>query len=58
MDAARRGYYHVYGGSPGLTWLLDGFTRGAWTAPGSTRRSAAACSWTNPARAFAFAEVD
>ena len=26
MDAARRGYYRVHGGSPGLTWLLDGFT--------------------------------
>lgn len=27
MDAARRGYYTVYGGRPGLTWLLDGFAR-------------------------------
>ena len=26
MDAARRGYYTVYGGSPGLAYLLDGFT--------------------------------
>ena len=26
MDAARRGYYAVYGGSPGLTYLLDGFS--------------------------------
>ena len=26
MDAARRGYYTVYGGTPGLTWLLDGFS--------------------------------
>ena len=26
MDAARRGYYRVHGGSPGLTWLLDGFS--------------------------------
>lgn len=26
MDAARRGYYRVYDGAPGLTWLLDGFT--------------------------------
>ena len=26
MDAARRGYYHVYDGAPGLAWLLDGFT--------------------------------
>jgi predicted metal-dependent phosphotriesterase family hydrolase len=27
MDAARRGYYRVFDGSPGLTWLLDGFSR-------------------------------
>ena len=26
MDAARQGYYRVYGGAPGLAWLLDGFT--------------------------------
>jgi 5-phospho-D-xylono-1,4-lactonase len=26
MDGARRGYYTVYGGAPGLGWLLDGFT--------------------------------
>ncbi len=26
MDAARRGYYRVHGGAPGLTWLLDGFS--------------------------------
>ena len=26
MDAARQGYYRVFGGEPGLTWLLDGFT--------------------------------
>ena len=45
MDAARQGYYHVYGGAPGLTWLLDGFSA-AMTAAGSTRRSGAACSWT------------
>jgi phosphotriesterase-related protein len=27
MDAARRGYYRVHGGGPGLAWLLDGFCR-------------------------------
>ena len=54
MDAARRGYYHVYDGAPGLAWLLDGFTalmgergldatiRHRWFVEG-------------PARAFAFA---
>ena len=26
MDAARRRYYRVFGGEPGLIWLLDGFT--------------------------------
>ncbi|CAN5451984.1 phosphotriesterase [soil metagenome] len=26
MDAARRRYYRIFGGEPGLTWLLDGFT--------------------------------
>ncbi|MEX1172406.1 MAG: aryldialkylphosphatase, partial [Chloroflexota bacterium] len=25
MDAARRRYYRIFGGKPGLTWLLDGF---------------------------------
>ena len=29
MDAARQGYYRVYGGAPGLTWLLDGFSGAA-----------------------------
>jgi 5-phospho-D-xylono-1,4-lactonase len=54
MDAARRGYYAVYGGSPGLTWLLDGFSamldeRGI--GPERRRRLFV----ENPARAFAFA---
>lgn len=26
MDAARQGYYRAYGGQPGLTYLLDGFS--------------------------------
>ena len=42
MDAARQGYYHAYGGTPGLTWLLDGFTRGARARPASTRTSGSA----------------
>lgn len=54
MDGARRGYYAVYGGSPGLTWLLDGFSamldeRGI--GPERRRRLFV----ENPARAFAFA---
>jgi 5-phospho-D-xylono-1,4-lactonase len=56
MDAARRGYYAVYGGSPGLTWLLDGFAaamedRGL--GPDIRRR----LFIENPARVFAFAPV-
>jgi len=54
MDAARRGYYRVNGGSPGLTWLLDGFTRAmAERGLGEDVRH----RWfvDNPARAFAFA---
>jgi phosphotriesterase-related protein len=27
MDAARQGYYAVYGGRPGLTWLLERFSQ-------------------------------
>ena len=54
MDAARQGYYHVYGGEPGLTWLLDGFR-----ALMDERGLGAAVRQTlfvrNPARAFAFA---
>jgi phosphotriesterase-related protein len=26
LDAARQGYWMAYGGTPGWTWLLDGFT--------------------------------
>jgi 5-phospho-D-xylono-1,4-lactonase len=53
MDAARQGYYAVYGGSPGLTWLLDGFSAamdGVGLDPTARRRLFVA----NPARAFAF----
>jgi 5-phospho-D-xylono-1,4-lactonase len=53
MDAARQGYYHVYGGSPGLSWLLEGFTQAMETAG----IDAFARRWLfvdNPARAFAF----
>jgi predicted metal-dependent phosphotriesterase family hydrolase len=55
MDAARQGYYHVYGGQPGLTWLLDGFTRllddAGINAAVRNRMFVA-----NPAVVFAFAE--
>jgi 5-phospho-D-xylono-1,4-lactonase len=53
MDAARQRYYRAFGGSPGLGWLLDGFSRAM------TERGLGA-AWQavfidNPARAFAFA---
>jgi 5-phospho-D-xylono-1,4-lactonase len=56
MDAARQGYYHVYGGSPGLAWLLDGFAdlmreRGLHDAVQQR------LFVENPARAFAFSAV-
>ena len=54
MDAARRGYYRVHGGSPGLTWLLDGFsTVMAERGLGEDVRHRLFVD--DPARAFAFA---
>ena len=56
MDAARRGYYHVFDGAPGLAWLLDGFTT-AMTAAGIDETVRRRLFVDNPARAFAFAAV-
>jgi len=56
MDAARQGYYHAWGGSPGLAWLLDGFTR-AMGARGIGPAARERFFVDNPARAFAFAET-
>jgi 5-phospho-D-xylono-1,4-lactonase len=55
MDAARRSYLAVHGGSPGLAWLLDGFSaqlveRGV---DDTTRRRFFV---DNPARVYSFAE--
>ena len=44
MDAARRRYYRVHGGAPGLAWLLDGFTPAARGCRRGRRRSAIDCS--------------
>ena len=55
MDAARQGYYSVYGGAPGLGWLLDGFSAEHGGARARCRGRHRHCSSTNPARAFAFA---
>jgi phosphotriesterase-related protein len=54
MDAARQGYYHVYGGQPGLTYLLGEFSR-AMEERGIDRSIWNALFIDNPARAFAFA---
>ncbi len=56
MDAARRGYYTVYGGSPGLTWLLDGFSA-AMEERGLGEEARRRLFVENPARVFAFATV-
>ena len=57
MDAARQGYYGVYGGSPSLSWLLDGFTR-AMEGAGLGADVRHRLFVENPARAFAFAAAD
>lgn len=54
MDAARRGYYHVNGGSPGLSWLLAGFTD-AMAERGLDEATRHRLFVDNPSRAFAFA---
>jgi phosphotriesterase-related protein len=55
MDAARRGYYRVFGGSPGLTWLLDGFTA-LLDGAGVGEEARRPLFVDNPARFLAFAE--
>jgi phosphotriesterase-related protein len=55
MDAAKRGYYRVFGGTPGLTWLLDGF-RGLLDAAGIDAAVLERMLVLNPARLFAFAD--
>ena len=57
MDAARRSYLRVFGGSPGLTWLLDGFTTELESC-GVDADMRRRLFVDNPARAFAFTEVD
>jgi predicted metal-dependent phosphotriesterase family hydrolase len=57
MDAARQGYYAVYGGRPGLGWLLDGFTD-AMEAHGLDAAARRRLFVDNPARAFAFRAID
>jgi predicted metal-dependent phosphotriesterase family hydrolase len=57
MDAARQGYYRAFGGSPGLAHLLREFSD-AMEARGIGSEIRARLFVANPARAFAFAEVD
>jgi phosphotriesterase-related protein len=57
MDAARQGYYAVYGGSPGLTWLLDGFAR-LMEERGLGAEVRRTVFVDNPARVFAFTEPE
>lgn len=55
MDAARQGYYAVYGGTPGLTWLLGEFSqRMADRGLGADVRRRLFVE--NPARVFAFTQ--
>jgi phosphotriesterase-related protein len=54
LDAARRDYWSVYGGAPGLTYLLDGFDR-EMRAIGLDDAARRTMLVENPARAFAFA---
>ena len=54
MDAARRGYYRVFGGTPGLTWLVDGF-RGLLETAGMDGLLDTLLV-PNPARLLAFAD--
>lgn len=57
MDAARQGYYAVYGGKPGLSWLLDGFV-GLMDARGLGADVRRRLFVEDPARVFAFAPTD
>jgi phosphotriesterase-related protein len=55
-DAARRGYYRAYGGEPGLTFLLDAFSR-QLTEHGHDAATRHRLFVSNPARAFAFTVI-
>lgn len=57
MDAARQGYYRAFGGSPGLPFLLREFSD-VMEARGIDVTIRRRLFVDNPARAFAFAEVD
>ncbi len=54
LDAARQGYWRVFGGSPGLDYLVDGFPA-LMRAHGLGDAAQERMLVANPARAFAFA---
>jgi len=56
MDAAKRGYYRVFGGGPGLGWLLDGFCA-LLAAAGIDDVGRERLFVTNPARYLAFSPI-
>ena len=56
MDAARRGYWTVHGGTPGMAWLLGPFAA-AMAARGIGESEQALLFVDNPSRAFAFARA-
>ncbi len=56
MDAARRGYHAVYGGSLGLTWLPDGISA-AMEERGRGADVRRQLFVEDPARVFSFAAV-
>lgn len=55
MDAAKRRYYRVFGGAPGLAWLLDGFST-LLAEVGVDASVRHRLFVDNPARLYAFAE--
>ncbi len=57
MDAARQGYYRAFGGAPGLAFLLREFSA-AMDSRGLDAGVRHRLFVENPARAFAFAEVN
>jgi len=54
MDAARRGYWAVHGGAPGMAWLLGPFSE-RMRAIGLDDASIARLFVANPARVYTFA---
>ena len=53
LDAARRGYWSAYGGTPGMAYLLGDFSQ-QMDAAGITALARRRMFVENPARAFAF----